>query len=150
MITRIGFAMLCVLGTLLTACGGTATAPSGSSQPVDVHIKLTDFKIESDLENFEKGETYRFLITNDGAVAHEFVILPIGAQHDMSNMPGMSGAETSDADELVHIAEGELPPGASKTVEVIFKNDTKDILLEIACHIPGHYEAGMNLGISVN
>lgn len=144
MITRVGIVVIALLGMLLAACGGTATSPSVSGQPIEVKIKLTDFNIESDIKTFEKGVTYRLKVTNEGMIAHDFTVLPVGAQHDMS------GAGMHDEGVVVQIPASDLPPGGSKQVLMVFKETTAVTPLEMACHVPGHYQAGMKLGIAVN
>jgi len=70
---------LIALSLILSACG--------PAEPVTVEVTLTEFGIESSLSTFEAGQTYSFVITNKGALAHEFVIaepLMEGAEHDDS------------------------------------------------------------------
>ncbi|TAH53027.1 MAG: hypothetical protein EYC68_05040 [Chloroflexota bacterium] len=161
MILRILFIISGALSVLLTACGGAAPSPMPiQTEPIEVRVDLNEFKIESSLNNFQKGVPYRLVIHNAGAIAHEFVILPTGAQHNMSSMsgmshgtmPGMSHSAMPGMDEsvVVQVNQDELAPGATRTVDVVFKEDTRGAPLEMACHIPGHYEAGMKLDIAVN
>lgn len=111
-----------------------------SSQPTTVSVTLTEFGIQSSLTEFEAGKTYTFSITNTGALNHEFVLLPAGMPampmegHDMGH--DMAGA-------LLHVGEDQLTPGASVTVEYVFDQAAGTGDLEFACHLPGHYEAGM-------
>ena len=118
---------------LLSACG----AQNDSNE---VTVTLTDFGIESSVTTFEAGKTYQFTITNEGAIPHEFVIAE----------PVMEGEDHSENTEgemmheglVVEVEEDELQPGATVTVDVTFP-DHADEELEFACHIEGHYEAGM-------
>lgn len=131
--------ILVVVILLLTACG----AQSGSNE---VTITLTEFGIRSSRTTFEVGVPYRFVVTNEGAVEHELMIMPplTEAQMDM-NM------DMHELDELAlaFIEEDELPSGATATLDFTFTEPAPDGTLEFACHTPGHYEEGMKLPIIV-
>jgi uncharacterized cupredoxin-like copper-binding protein len=128
--SAIFLACLIILSTALAACG----ASGGGSKGTDVQITLTDFKVESSLTAFSVGVPYHFIITNKGSVAHELAIMaPTG---DMSTA-------------LLTVAEKDLQAGASKTADFTFTKAAPDGTLEFACHITGHYEAGMHLPIVV-
>ncbi len=135
--------LLVALTSVLYGCGSGAAATPSARQPVEVTVTETDFEIESSLTNFQKGVPYRFVVTNKGSVNHEFMIGPqMMAGHNMS-------MEEMDKMALALIKAEDLPPGATKTVEVTFKDSDRGAL-EAACHVPGHYEAGMRTLISVN
>jgi ABC-type glycerol-3-phosphate transport system substrate-binding protein len=75
------FAVMLSLGVLLTACGGstaspTATPSATSPAPMTVTVTLTDFKIASDLTQFQVGVPYHFVVINQGATEHELMIAP--------------------------------------------------------------------------
>jgi len=124
---------------LLSACG-PSTNPDGS---INVEVTLTDFRIESSLDTFEVGVPYHFIITNDGQVNHELMIME-------PMMPGMEMTmEEMDAMALAHVEEDELPPGATQTLDYTFTEPAPAGSLEFDCHIEGHYEAGMVLPITV-
>ena len=124
---------------LLTACGPSKN-PDGS---VNVEVTLTDFGIESTLDAFEVGVPYHFIITNEGAINHELMIME-------PMMPGMEmSMEEMDAMALAHVEEDELPPGATQTLDYTFTEPAPAGSLEFDCHIEGHYEAGMVLPITV-
>ena len=139
---KLSFAIVTVLiavSMLLTACG-PSTNPDGS---INVDVTLTDFAIDSSVVTFEPGKTYRFNITNEGAVAHEFVIAePLAEGMEHSEMEMMHEGL------VIEVEEDELPPGASVTADATFP-DQVDEPLEMGCHIEGHYEAGMRLPITV-
>ena len=122
-------AMLAIV-SLVGACG-SASSQSGSS-PQEVQITLSEFKIASPQTTFTTGTPYRFVIKNAGSTAHNWAIMPRGSS-DLSQA-------------LVMVNESELPAGASVTRDFTF-SQTGDF--EFACHVPGHYEAGMLLPITV-
>lgn len=120
-----------LLALAAAACGGSE---SGGAQPAEVQIVLNEFRTESSLASFEKGKAYRFNIENQGKLAHEWSLTPRGSVEHTEMLQGV-GAEL-------------LPPGARITVEYAFPSNIPGPL-EFACHIAGHYEAGMHTDIEV-
>ena len=140
--TRIALLITTVIiatSLLLSACGPSKN-PDGS---VNVEVTLTDFGIESTLDTFEIGVPYHFIITNEGAVNHELMIME-------PMMPGMDMTmEEMDAMALAFVEEDELTPGTTQTLDYTFTEAAPAGSLELGCHIEGHYEAGMVLPIAV-
>lgn len=132
----IALVMVASLG--LAACGGTASA---SNQPVEVKVTLTEFKIDSSVTNFKVGVPYHFTVTNQGSVPHEFQI-----------MPPATGQLTADQIQklaLAGIGQSNLGAGATATLDYTFTQEYPQGALELACHLPGHYEGGMHTPIVV-
>jgi uncharacterized cupredoxin-like copper-binding protein len=130
--------VLAVAGLILTACGG--------QRATEVTITLTEFGIKSSQTTFEVGVPYRFVVTNEGAVEHELMIMPPLTEDQMDmNM------DMHELDELAlaFIEEDELPSGATATLDFTFTEPAPDGTLEFACHTPNHYEEGMKLPIIV-
>jgi uncharacterized cupredoxin-like copper-binding protein len=130
------YVVLIATGLLLTACGGQKTT--------EVKIALKEFGIESSVTNFKVGVPYHFVVTNEGLVNHEIMIMPpliadqMGMAMDMGEL---------DKSALAMISADELTPGATKSFDYTFTESAGS--LEFACHTPGHYEAGMKLPIIV-
>ncbi len=123
------------LSMLLAACGGSG------SKTVDVQVTLSDFKIQSSLTDFQSGVAYHFIIKNDGSVAHEFRIIP--------PMSSQSTQEQISSATLAYVDQSQLQPGQTATLDYTFTQAYSAGQLEFACHLPGHYDAGMHLGITV-
>lgn len=104
---------------------------------------MTDFGFESTHTEFKTGITYRFVVTNDGQVPHEMMIMPMLTDMDTSGM------DMHDFDEmaLMAIEADDMPAGATQVMEYTFEEAADN--LEFACRVPGHYEAGMRLPIMV-
>jgi uncharacterized cupredoxin-like copper-binding protein len=134
----VSVSMLLIAVFLLAACSSAATA---SSKPVDVQVTLSDFGITSSLTTFTKGVPYHFVVTNKGAVAHEFMIMPVES--------GQVSPDQVQSQKLAGISGSDLPPGATKTLDYTFTQAAPQGTLEFACHLPGHYEAGMHTPITV-
>ena len=130
--------LMVLVVAVLAACGGGGAASGGATQ---VQVTLTDFKIDSSVTTFSVGVPYHFVVTNKGAVAHEFVIMPPEqtAQSSEAQLPSTA---------LAGIAGKDLAAGATKTLDYTFTQAPAGGL-EFACHLPGHYEAGMHTPITV-
>lgn len=120
-----------VAALLLASCAGPASGAAANSS-TQVQISLSEFKFESSLTTFAVNTPYHFVIKNVGTVAHEWMIMPKG--------------ETDVSKALVTVGQDQLTPGATVTQDFTF---TKPGEYEFACHIAGHYEAGMKLAIVV-
>ena len=131
-------AILIMAGLLLSACGGAGKQ--------EVKVTLTEFGIESSLTDFKVGVPYQFVVTNTGSVNHEFMI---GHQLAADHMSKGMSMEELDKMALAMIAESKLTPGASVTIDYTFQEPAAAGNLEFACHTPGHYEAGMQLPVTV-
>ncbi|HSG45498.1 MAG TPA: hypothetical protein VLA72_20315 [Anaerolineales bacterium] len=141
------FSVFTIVLLLLTACGGSAPSVNEDGS-INVDVTLTDFKIESSVTAFEAGKTYRFTITNEGLVPHEFVIAePLMGMEGEAHDDG-DDAHSEDEMEMKHegvvieVGDDVLQPGVTVTVDATFPEHV-DGELEFACHTEGHYEAGM-------
>jgi uncharacterized cupredoxin-like copper-binding protein len=126
-------------GLLLTACGA-----QGNSN--EVTITLTEFGIETSRDSFETGVPYHFVVTNAGAINHEFMIMPPLTEDQM--MMGMD-MEAMDEMALAMIEDDELTPETTQTFDYTFTEPAPTGTLEFTCHVEGHYEAGMKFPITV-
>jgi uncharacterized cupredoxin-like copper-binding protein len=134
-----GVVTLMLMGSLLAACGG------GDDEGT-VHVTLTDSattqSVESDVTTFTAGEPYHFVVENKGQLAHELMIVqPIEA--------GTMDMEQMDEMALYVIEKDDLEPGTTYEFDFVFPSDSVGTDLEFACHLAGHYEAGMHLPITV-
>ena len=123
-----------------------------------VNIKMYDNYYEPNIVKIKKGETIKFVVENLGDLVHEYNIgtkeMHIKHQPEMQKlidheillvdkidkvkMKKMSKMDHS----LGHSHANSIMLEPKKTGEIIWKF-TKDINLEMACNIPGHYETGM-------
>jgi len=124
----------------LTACGTNTNGSTGAgSGTTEVKVELSEFAFLLPNSTFERGKTYRFIVTNTGKTEHELMITP-RESHGMSS-------EHIHEESLATVHH--LAPGATQTVEVTFPADAASEALELSCRVPGHYEAGMKLPISL-
>jgi iron uptake system component EfeO len=112
------------LGILVAACAPSGTAtPVGSPPEGSIAVTATDFKFDPSAMTTKAGET-TFVVTNKGAVEHEFEIFK---------------GET-----VVDEVEG-LVPGLTRELTVTL--DAGDYTY--VCKLAGHEEAGMTGALTV-
>jgi uncharacterized cupredoxin-like copper-binding protein len=131
-----------LLGILLLmflplAQAGTLTAPE-KAKPNERIIRITalDIRFDKTQLSVRAGETVRFIVTNKGRLTHEFTIgdAKEQAEHE-KEMQRMSGMAMPDEPNAITLKSGE-------TKSLIWTFGSKPVV-EFACHVPGHYAAGM-------
>ncbi len=135
--------LLPALALVLASCGGAAS--QGGSGATEVKVTLSEFKVDSSLTNFSVGVPYRFVVSNKGAIPHEVMVIST----EVGKMASGAMMEEMHEKALFEIEESELGPGATKTLEFTFTEPAASGTLEFACYVPGHYEGGMKLPITV-
>lgn len=141
--------LLLFCAIILAACGNSSQmsinqASTNQVQTAEVQITLLDFHITSSIMTFTPGVRYHFVVTNLGKTAHEFMLL--SSMMKTMNMTGMS-MNTMDMMSLAHLEP--MNPGESKALDYTFALQTAGPHPEFSCHLPGHYEAGMHLDVTV-
>jgi uncharacterized cupredoxin-like copper-binding protein len=122
----------------LAACGGSTAGTSTHS----VQVSETDFKIVSSMTSFSSGTPYHFEVTNLGKTAHEFMIMP-------KPEGSMSGMQMGTMDQMALASITSILPGETKTLDYTFPSSAAGSQPELACYLPGHYEAGMKQEVTV-
>mgnify|MGYP000330176643 CR=1 FL=1 len=129
---------------LVASCGSdddSASSPPGDSSARTVEIEMRDIEFSPTTVDVEEGETIRFLFRNTGEVAHEAYIGDAEAQEDhASEMESMGDMDHGDDDALV------LDPGQVGDLTHTFERSGQ---VQVGCHQPGHFEAGMVLDVEV-
>jgi uncharacterized cupredoxin-like copper-binding protein len=116
-----------ILSLILTACGGPA-APSRN-----LNVTMTDFTFSPNTFTVPAGEQISINATNNGAVAHSFIIMKSGYHVN---------THFTDADKPNIFWEVEqITPGQSVTEKFTAPSDPGEY--QIICGVAGHYEAGM-------
>jgi len=101
-----------------------------------INVKMFDNYYEPNEITVKKGETVKFIVKNMGELVHELNIAT--KEMHKKHQPEMAKMDHSMAHK--HANSVLLEP--SDTGEIIWKFSTS-AKLEIACNVPGHYEAGM-------
>lgn len=114
----------------------------GNAASVDKTVEVVmretdggDMIFEPAALSFQKGQTIRFIIRNDGELAHEFVL----DDHErvMEHKALMEKFPEMEHDDPNAVR---LAPGEKGEIIWTFSNDGS---FEFACLIPGHYDSGM-------
>ena len=123
-----------------------------------IEIKMHDNYFIPKTINIKRGETVKFVVYNYGDLVHEFNIatkkmhlehqkemmkmiehgILLGNRIDKVKMKKVSKKDHS----MSHKHSNSILLEPNKSGEIIWKFST-DVVLEAACNVPGHYEAGM-------
>ena len=123
-----------------------------------IEIKMYDNYFIPKNINIKRGETVKFVVYNYGDLVHEFNIatkkmhlehqkemmkmiehgILLGNRIDKVKMKKVSKKDHS----MSHKHSNSILLEPNKSGEIIWKFST-DVVLEAACNVPGHYEAGM-------
>jgi uncharacterized cupredoxin-like copper-binding protein len=131
---------------LLAACGDTDDGATADGEAVDrtVEIDMVDTAFEPDTLEVRRGETVRFVFTNEGKLPHDAFIGDPEAQDDHE------ADMRADDDGHGHGEDSEdavtVEPGDTGELTYTFEEDGT---LEVGCHQEGHYELGMKVEIEV-
>lgn len=132
------------------ACGGedSDSAEGAGGDTRTVEIDMVDIAFEPDTLEVEQGERVRFVFTNTGEVAHDAFIGDADAQADHE-----AQMRDSESDDDAHGGHGDdaedavtVEPGDSAELTYTFDDPGR---IEIGCHQPGHYDAGMKVTVNV-
>ena len=123
-----------------------------------VNIKMYDNYYEPNLVKIKKGETIKFIVENLGEMVHEYNIgtkeMHIKHQPEMQKLVDheILLVDKIDRVKMKKMSKMDHSLGHSHSNSVMLEPKTsgeiiwrfsKNINLEIACNIPGHYESGM-------
>ena len=112
--------------------------PGKGTPDRQIKVSMLDtmrFVFEPELKSLKHGETIEFVVTNNGAIQHEFsignAVDQVKHAEMMRKMPNMKHEDPN----TVSLAAGE-----SARLKWKFMGDDTVVF---ACNIPGHFEAGM-------
>lgn len=152
------FGMFFVVAVFVGACSGVSpssvptaastespsTEPSSSpaSAATRIEVTLTDaFRIEPAEVTVPAGVPVTFVVTNSGALEHEFYLGDEEAQAEHEQEMQAMGGMVHDEPEGIAVE-----PGDTKELTYTFAS-AGDTLA--GCHVAGHYLAGMKATIKV-
>ena len=139
----------------------------GNSSEVSrtINVKMYDNYFEPKSIKVKSGETIKFVVENKGELVHEYNIatkkMHLKHQPEMMMMIQMGillptkldmkkmkeASKTNHA--MSHSHSNSLLLEPNKKGEIIWKFSTNKEL-EIACNVPGHYQAGMISAVFIN
>lgn len=115
-----------------------------------IEVAMNEFSFEPGEFEAMAGETIEFVVTNLGVVEHEF---RLSNEHRIEEHLAAGHADHDDGSENGHHEGGDvillIQPGETGSTTVTFGEDTT-LYSEVACLIPGHYEAGMKAPMSLS
>lgn len=127
--------------------GAETDASSLQAQVVSrsVEVRMDDqMRFYPSRIDVQAGETLRFVVRNDGQVEHELVL---GSESSLREHAEAMKQGTGHAHGHAGGAAISLSPGQTGELVVTFPNATT---VQMACLVPGHYEAGMRGTIEVS
>jgi uncharacterized cupredoxin-like copper-binding protein len=134
--TRVLAVVLVAVG--LVACGGETAGTADNPRTIEVQA-LDELRFDPSEITVKAGETIRFVVSNPGALVHEFVLGPENVQmahEEAMQMDEMHGGMEVES----QLAALELQPGETQEATVTFEEQGQ---LLYGCHEAGHYDAGM-------
>jgi uncharacterized cupredoxin-like copper-binding protein len=141
--TRLAVTALATLAMLVTAgCGGDDDGPAEASAGTIVVVTMVDNGFEPAELTVAQGETVTFRFTNEGKVTHEAFVGD--AEDQAEHEKDVSSGEMHHGDEN----EGAVEVKAGKTGTMTHTFDEVGPI-QIGCHEPGHYAAGMKIDVTV-
>ncbi len=127
--------------TASPSVGAASPSPAASAAAQRIEVTLTDqLKMEPAEMTVKVGEPVTFVVTNSGAIQHEFYVGDAAAQdaHEQEMMSG--GMAMDEPDGIV------LKPGETKELTHTFATAGASMA---GCHESGHYAGGMKAAITV-
>lgn len=125
----------------------TAQAPAAMLITRSVEIRMDDqMRFTPSKVDVREGETIRFVVHNAGKTAHEMVL---GSDADIREHAQAMQQSAGHGDGHSHGTGAAITLAAGQTGELVVKFD-QATTLQMACLIPGHYEAGMRGTVQVS
>jgi uncharacterized cupredoxin-like copper-binding protein len=124
---------------------GEPAEASEAERTIEVAVD-NDLAFKPDEFEVAAGEVVTFRIANSGDIEHEFVLGDEQAQEQMAE-------EMAEGDDDGHEHSGEMSnavtihPGEEAELTWRFPDESTTVL--IGCHLPGHYEGGMQGSVTV-
>lgn len=140
----IGFLLIAVGGVLLSGCSSNSSSAANSNAAQTIQVTLSDASVKVNPPSVSAG-TVNFVVTNQGALEHEFVVLKTDLNPSAFQVP--AGADKVDEEasgQNVGEVEGIAMMG-SKELSLRLQPGNYVLL----CNLPGHYQAGMHVAFQV-
>ena len=143
--------MVAVAGVALlaAACGDDDTTTGDANDAYrTVEVTMVDIAFEPDSIEVAAGESVRFVFTNDGELTHDAFVGDSAAQADheqqMRDAEDDNGMDHDGGD----ADDGAVTVEPGDTAELTYTFDEAGTI-EIGCHQPDHYDAGMKIDVEV-
>ena len=115
----------------------------GATMTVDEKLEMADALVELGVDIIEAG----FPAASPGDFE---AVRMIAERVKGATVAGLARSNRNDIERAAQAIEAsEMPPGATKTIDLTFSKPYSSSEIEFACHTPGHYEAGMRASLIV-
>lgn len=131
-------------GLVVAAASGLETDGNGAAagEARTIEVRMTDeLRFDPDVITVAPGETIRFVVTNAGDTAHEFLIGDEAEQAEFEEEMAVGGMDHETSSGV------SVDPEQTDEFEYTFDDTEGEILA--GCHEPGHYDGGMVATITV-
>ena len=159
-------ALFLIISKNVFAASMNMIGEKGNPNNIDriIKIKMYDNYYEPNFIEVKKGETIKFIVQNLGEMVHEYNIatkeMHIKHQPEMEKMVEneILFADSIDKDKMKKMAKIDKSMGHSHSNSVLLEPKQKgDIIwkfdnavnIEVACNVPGHYQAGMIAKVNI-
>lgn len=127
----------------VASAGGTGEPAEASAADRTIEVEARDIAFDPTSIEVATGETVTFVVTNTGEALHEFTLGDAAMQEQHAEE--MEGGHAGEA----HHGPNSVTVEPGGTAELTWRFEDAGEL-EYACHVPGHYEAGMRGTITVS
>ena len=142
LVTALLSAAACSAGSGATTAPSASEPPAATSTALRVDVTLSDaLKIEPSSMTVPAGVPVTFVVTNSGAIDHEFYLGDEAAQAEHEQEMATMGGMTHDEPEGIAVK-----PGETKELTYTFAQAGETLA---GCHVVGHYGGGMKATITV-
>lgn len=145
---RTPLALPLALTLLAAACGGDG-GDGDEAASRTIEIDMVDIAFEPSTVEVEAGETVRFVFSNEGEAVHEGFVGDEQAQEEHDAERSGEGGDEEEMGGMDHGGDEEavvVEPGEEGELTYTFEEPGR---IQIGCHQPGHYEAGMVVDVDV-
>ena len=140
--------VVALVGMVAVSCGHDHSGGAGDAGAATrtIRIEMRDTAYVPDAVTVDRGETVRFVFTNEGKLSHDAFLGDTAAQAEHETE--MRAADDSHGGGHGGDTEGAISVEPGKTGELTHTFE-KAGEIQIGCHEPGHYEAGMKIDVTV-
>ena len=141
---------------------GVLVANAVAAPAQKLTLTMTEFQFAPKTPSVKPGTAVELTLVNKGTVEHEFMLYPLPGSMSMSMDMDKYGAENTyfkDIGTVELVYPGLTATRKSSRLERVGLNPRQSITIkfvakktgtfEFACHVPGHYEAGMKGTLTV-
>jgi uncharacterized cupredoxin-like copper-binding protein len=128
--------------------GSTGTTGATAAPTRTVDIDMVDIAYEPKTVSVQRGERIEFVFHNKGKIAHDAFIGDTAAQADHEKEMREAKEDSMTGGHGMGDGAKAITVDAGQTGQLAYTFDRPGTI-EIGCHQPGHYAAGMKVALTV-